>query len=137
MHRAAIVTISVVGLALAPFLYGGVDAPGDVLVASSVRTQPVIEAASAPDPCAPLPEARVATSAGRAYVALAWAPCEGVEGYQVLRGESRATLAPLVQVRHPGHIDVAVAPDAAVLYAVVALGSGLPADLHVVPVKIA
>ena len=73
-----------------------------------------LEAASLPSRCAPPAiEARVAEE----YVALRWAPSCDASAYLVLRGRSEAELAPLVEVAHPGHVDVGVAAGATYAYA--------------------
>lgn len=78
-----------------------------------------LEATSAPASCAAPP---VEALLGEGYVRLRWPAACDADGYRLHRGTLDAPLAPLVDVRLPGHIDVGVEPGQLYVYAVQPLG---------------
>lgn len=72
-------------------------------------------AAIAPPSCPPAaPETRL----GPGYVGLRWVPCDAALGYRLLRGDAPDAMELLVEVAHPGFVDVGVRPGHERFYAV-------------------
>lgn len=90
-------------------------APLAQVAAAPLGADAPLEAASLPEPCrAPAVEA---TYHGE-YVRLRWPAACDAAGYTVHRGTLDAPLAPLVDVRLPGHVDAGIEPGEIYVYAV-------------------
>ena len=128
--RATWPVLLLLALPLAGSVVAPLAAPDAPLQATAALASPA-SASLPPSPppprSRPLPECAIqlAAVARDGHVALSWAPCEGVESYQVLRGPSAAELVPLVEVDHPSHVDFP--PEGGAVYAVRALGGALSA----------
>lgn len=95
-----------------------------------------LEAASleaAPDMSAPCVPATPAARLGAGYVQLRWAPCAEGTRYVLLRGADEASLSPLVELGHPGHVDIAVDAGTVYYYAVEVADARSPAILVALP----
>jgi hypothetical protein len=106
---------------------GGSDAP---LEPASLAPAAALPRAPAPACVLDAPEVRATPT----YAQLRWTPC-GDAGYEVLRGETPDTLAPLVEVAHPGHVDVDVTPGAVYYYAIAQPGARSPVVVAAIPAR--
>lgn len=99
-------------------------APLAQVAAAPLGAEEPIEATGASPACIAPP---VEATLHPGYARLRWPAACDAEGYVVHRGTLDSPLAPIVQVRLPGHIDVDIEPGEVYAYAVQPFGGPLGA----------